>query len=152
MQNRSKQAKLTAEPNTAVSCEDLLIKSIQIYDEIYHIYVAIPEILTRCTPEDVQGKLSGLDSLFEKVRSVDRLLANAFETEATLVDIFTVLLEKRQESIKTAIAAKNHTLQKVQNVNAVVQNELTNLSTSHNALTSYKRVNTTNRKLIQRAF
>ena len=140
------------EQKPAVSCESLLTKAIQLYGEIGQLYLALPKSLTSSSARELSSKISAINSLYLQAQTLDSLAIDALEADPELEQKVSGLLEKRAAAIHRLISANASLVHKAHNVKSAVQNELSLLTTSHNALHSYKKLHIPERSYLNHSF
>lgn len=131
------------------TCDALLLKSINNYQNINTLYQDMQNDLSGRSCNKVQQTLETLKSLFKQSYTVECQIAESINQISPLSNSTKALLDQREEILHSLVQANQQTKDKIESVKSLLRYDINNLSTNRNALQGYKPI-ATERKIIVR--
>lgn len=135
----------------ALSCNALLVRSIQIYREIGELYQSMHNQLSDTSIFKARTTVESINNLLQDARELDILIAGSFETIASFSEATKELLAQRAEQLSRLQLANSGLAGRAKNAQSLLRHEITGMSTNRYAIKGYKPVET-ERKNIVRSF
>lgn len=124
--------------NSTTNFDELLVKSCRIYQEIGRIYDYLHKNLTKTSHIQLSASQEELECLLLEARSVDTLLKDFMEPQASLSEKTRELLAARRELIAVLQIKNRKITQNTVSVRSHIRHELDKFGKNRVALKGYK--------------
>lgn len=135
-----------------VSCNGLLIQSIQIYQEIEELYQLVKNQLSKALMVKAQETLELLQTLLQDARNIDNRVAESLNLIVSFPHSTEDLLKTRGELLSRLSLANKNVAGRAENAKSLLRHEILSMSNNRNAIKGYKPVETERKNIIQNFF
>lgn len=130
----------------------LLVKSIDIYQDICTLYYNLQGDLSDQSTTKVHQTLETLNSRFQDAQDIDYQIAVCIDIGQDLPVSTTSLLRKREEMLQKLFQANRDTKNRVESVKSLLGHEIATMSTNRTAIKGYKPAEVEKRNMVRNAF